>query len=379
MNIPRAIIDPILKQLRAYKKAIIIYGARQVGKTTLCKEIIAQLNLKTLSVNADQQKYIDVLSSRDLDNMRALVDGYELLFIDEAQRIPDIGINLKILIDEMPQMKIITTGSSSFDLAGKISEPLTGRVWTYSLFPVAVYELQKLYNSFEIDNKLDELLIFGSYPEVITTINHRQKQKLLEQIGMSYLYKDVFELNHIKHRSKIKDLLKLLAFQVGSEVSILELSNSMGISRDAVERYIDLFEKCFVIFRLSAFSRNLRKEVSKMNKIYFYDLGIRNMVIDNFKPLSDRNDVGQLWENFLMIERRKTLSYRDISASGYFWRVHTGAEIDYIEERDGDLLGYEFKYKQKKVKAPDTWTQTYKNSHFELIHRKNYLDFITVI
>ena len=376
MVIQRSITDNIIKNLLHSNKANIIYGARQTGKTTLAQQIIKQLNLKTISVNADQIKYIDVLSSRNFNEMNSLVHGYDLLFIDEAQRIPEIGINLKILKDNLPKLKIIVTGSSSFDLANKIAEPLTGRSWSYTLFPISFLELSKIYSSFDLKEKIEELMIYGSYPEVFTLISKRKKENLLNEIGTSYLYKDVLELATIKHAGKIRDLLKLLAFQIGFEVSTLELSNKLGISRDAVDRYIDLLEKSFVVFRLSAFSRNLRKEISKMNKIYFYDLGIRNMIIDNFKPAADRSDVGQLWENLLLVERKKILSYKNIHASQYFWRTNTGAELDYVEEVRGKLQGYEFKYSKGKSKVPQTWLQTYNNADFKLINKENAISFV---
>lgn len=377
MKIPRSLLNPIIEKLQNTNKIVILYGARQVGKTTLVNEMISKIGLKTLSINADQTKYIDVLSSRDLDKMHALVSGYELLFLDEAQRITDIGINLKILTDGLPNLKIIVTGSSSLDLAAKVGEPLTGRVWTYILYPVSFYELKDLYNDFELNNNLEKLLIYGCYPEVITTINYNDKQKLLEEITTSYLYKDALELATIKHANKIRDLLKLIAFQVGHEVSIAELSNSLRLSHETVERYIDILEKSFVIFRLKGFSRNLRKEVNKMDKIFFYDLGIRNSIIDNFKALKDRNDMGQLWENFLLVERQKKISYTQIHASVYFWRTYTGAELDYIEESEGRLCGYEFKYSALKTRTPHTWLKEYENSTFELINKENYLPFIT--
>ncbi|OGQ50108.1 MAG: AAA family ATPase, partial [Deltaproteobacteria bacterium RIFCSPLOWO2_02_FULL_47_10] len=278
MIVERKISDEVIKKVKNTNKIILLYGARQVGKTTLAKDIISKLGLKTLFINADEQKYNDILSSRALDRIESLVSGYQLVFIDEAQRITDIGLNLKIMVDGLPSLKIIATGSSSFELANKVSESLTGRAWTFNLYPLAVCELKKLYNEFELKSKLDDLLVFGGYPEVFTTVNHREKQNLLEEIGRSYLYKDILELATVKHSSKIKDLLKLLAFQIGSEVSINELSNSLNISRDTTERYMDLLEKSFVIFRLKGFSRNLRKEVTKMDKIFFYDLGIRNIV-----------------------------------------------------------------------------------------------------
>lgn len=376
MKINRALMPQISEKIKTGNKAIIIYGARQIGKTTMSRQIIGELKYKTLSINADQEKYTDIMSSRDLEKMKSLVSGYELLFIDEAQKIPDIGINLKILADEMPKLKIIATGSSSFDLANKISEPLTGRTWSFTLYSLSIMELADHYTDFELDGLLENLLVYGSYPEVFTTINLNEKGNLLKEIGRSYLYKDALDLLTVKQAKKVKDLLKLIAFQIGSEVSILELANSLNLSRETVEKYIDLLEKSFVIFRLGGFSRNLRKEVTKMDKIYFYDLGIRNMLIDNFKPLKDRNDVGQLWENFLMIERIKVLAYENISASPYFWRTYSGAELDYIEEREGKLFGYEFKLGNKKSRIPKTWLETYPNSSYEIINRDNWKNFL---
>jgi len=378
MFIPRELESQIINKLKTFSKAVVIYGARQVGKTTLVDSIIQNLQYKTLSINADEEKYIDVFSSRDLSKMKSLVEGYQMIVIDEAQRIPNIGINLKILCDGLPDLKIIATGSSSFELANKIFEPLTGRIWSFLLHPLSWLELKKhTYNSFELNNLQNQWLIYGGYPEIFTTINNNSKEDLLKEIGRSYLYKDVFALASIKYTSKVKDLLKLLAFQVGDEVSIQELSNSLSISREAIEHYIDLLEKAFIIFRLSGFSRNLRKEVTKMDKIYFYDLGIRNMVIDDFKAMNNRNDIGQLWENFIISERQKKLTYQKISFSPFFWRVHTGAEIDYVEEKGNKLFGYEFKYGKKKVKAPLSWINTYSNSSFELINQNNYLKFIS--
>ncbi len=375
MQIDRLIMPEIIEKIKKTGKIILIYGPRQVGKTTLSKLLIAELKLKTLSVNADQEKYLDIFSSRDLDKMKSLLAGYELLFIDEAQRISDIGINLKILADEMPELKIIATGSSSFDLANKVSEPLTGRTWSFNLFPLAICELERYHNDFELNNILENLLIYGSYPEVFTTVNFQDKESLLSEICRAYLYKDALDLMTVKQAGKIKKLLKLLAFQIGSEVSILELANSLDLSRETVERYIDLLEKSFVIFRLGGYSRNLRKEVSKMDKIYFHDLGIRNMIIDNLKPLGERNDAGQLWENFLLIERIKMLSYHSISHSPYFWRLHTGAELDYVEERDGKIYGYEFKYNNKSPDPPKSWLETYPQSGYKTINKTNWLKF----
>lgn len=375
MKIQRLIKQKIINRIKKTDKISVIYGPRQVGKTTLSNEIIRELKLRTLSVNADQEKYLDILSSRDLDKMKALISGYELLFIDEAQRVPNIGVNLKILHDEIPKLKIIATGSSSFDLANKVSEPLTGRVWNYNLFPLAFCELKNIYNDFELKNLLESVLIYGAYPDVFLTKNNQDKEDRLSEISRSYLYKDILDLQDIRQSAKINDLLKLLAFQIGNEVSINELASNLGISRETVDRYIDLLEKTFIIFRLNGFSRNLRKEVSKMDKIFFYDLGIRNAMIDNFKALKDRNDAGVLWENFLIIERMKFLAYSGTKASRYFWRTHTGAELDYVEEEGGKISGYEFKFGNKKKKVPETWLDNY-GEEFLLINRDNFLEFI---
>ncbi|MBU3978655.1 ATP-binding protein [Patescibacteria group bacterium] len=375
-HIARSLTAPIIEKLNSSKKGIIIYGARQVGKTTLVNEIIKKLNLKTLNINGDQSRFIDIITSRDLSKIQSLVSGYEMLFVDEAQRIPEIGINLKIILDNIPNLKILVTGSSSLDLASKISEPLTGRVWSYHLYPVSILELSSFQNRSELDDNLEERLIFGSYPEIFSYESFFQKREYLQTISDAYLYRDLIEFGDIKNSSKIRDLLKLLAFQIGSEVSLTEIGSSLSMSKDTVSRYIDLLEKSFIIFRLRGFSRNLRKEVTKMDKIFFYDLGIRNILIDNLKPLKDRNDLGLLWENFLLIERMKLNSARQDLVSGYFWRTHTGAELDYIEEKNGNLFGYEFKSGNKIVKTPSGWIKTYPESKFQCINNNNYLNFI---
>lgn len=375
MNLPRLLAKNITERLLSLNKVVVIYGARQTGKTTLAKQVITELKLKTLSINADQVKYIDVISSRDLNQIRALTDGYQLLFIDEAQRIPEIGINLKIIKDELPELKVLVTGSSSLNLSKGISESLAGRKFVYQLFPFSIEELSIIYNRFELNEKLGELLIYGAYPEVFTTTNANIKKELLFEIGESYLYKDIFDLSGLKHPFKLRDLLKLLAYQVGSQVSIHELSQNLRINQETVERYIRLLEQSFIIFRLSGFSRNLRKEVSKQDKFYFYDLGIRNMLIEDFKPLTFRNDKGELWENFLFIERQKHLHYNNIKLSTYYWRTYTGAELDYVEELESRLYGFEFKFNKKKGRNPKSWQETY-NGSYEIINQDNYFNFI---
>jgi len=376
MKIPRILTETVISKLKSSDKGIIIYGARQVGKTTLVNDVIKNLGLKTLIVNADQSKYLDIFSQRDLNRIKDFVEGYELLFIDEGQRIPEIGINLKIILDNFKSLKVVVTGSSSLDLASKVSEPLTGRVWTYKLYPISFYEVSAFKNKFELNEQIEERMIYGSYPEIFSLTGEINKREYLQNLSDAYLYKDLLELGDIRNSNKIRDLLKLLAFQVGSEVSLSELGSSLGMGKDTVSRYIDFLEKSYVIFRLEGFSRNLRKEVTKMDKIFFYDLGIRNMLIDNLKPLKERNDVGQLWENFLISERVKYLSYIQIYASNYFWRLYTGAELDYVEDTGGELKGYEFKFGGKIAKAPKGWKATYTDSKFKCINKDNYLEFI---
>lgn len=377
--IPRLLFSEIREKVIHSSKIIIIYGARQVGKTTLVKQIVADLPYKTLSINADEQRYIDVLSSRNLTQMQLLVAGYELLFIDEAQRIPDVGINLKILHDAMPSLKIIVTGSSSFELSNQTKESLTGRTWTFSLFPIAYAELRQQLNVFELDQQLESLLRFGSYPEVLNLPNEQDKTRYLHELSTAYLYKDVLEISSIKYANKLQQLIRLLAFQIGSEVSLNELGNALQMSKDTVGSYIDLLEKSFVVFRLSGFSRNLRKEVVKMDKIYFYDLGVRNALINNLNPLAFRNDAGQLWENFLVSERLKNNTYQDRFVNHYFWRTYTGAEIDYLEEANGNLAGFEFKFSEKVSKPPKSWQETYPEASFAGINRGNYANFLNLV
>jgi len=376
MRIQRIIQDDLIRDIKEKQRVVILYGPRQTGKTTLSNEVIRQCGFKTLKINADQYKYVDILSSTDLDKLKALTNGYEMLFVDEAQRVPDIGLNLKILHDEIPELKILVTGSSSFDLAKKITEPLTGRKKVYTLYPVSQQELLAHHNQFELTGKLNEYLIYGTYPAVVTTVNYTEKQELLEDIGNSYLFKDVIEMTNIKYPNKARDLLRLLAFQIGSHVSIFELSNTLKLNFETIESYIRIFEKTFIIFRLSGFSRNLRKEIVKRDKFYFWDLGIRNLLISNFSDMTFRADQGQLWENFIVAERLKYLSNNRILANKYFWRTYTGSELDYVEERDGKLIGYEIKWGKKKPKAPKTWIETY-DASYELINKENYLDFLT--
>ena len=375
--IQRAIEKYLVQDITEGKKVVIVYGARQVGKTTLVRKVIGDLRYRKLEVNADLLAYQDVLSSRDLRKMKELIGNNELLFIDEAQNIRDIGINLKILHDHLPHLRIIATGSSSFELANQVQEPLTGRTWTHRLYPIAVKELLLDHTPFEVKQSLESYLLYGMYPDVLLADGAEQKVRILQELASSYLYKDILQLTNIKHSDKLVRLLKLLAFQAGSLVSIHELAKSLELSHETINNYIDLLEKGFIIFRLGGFSRNLRKEVSKMNKIYFYDNGIRNMLIDNFNPLDLRQDTGALWENFLVSERVKKKSYDRIYGDSWFWRTYSGAEVDYLEERDGKLHGFEFKWKASRAKAPKSWLETYQEAQWQLINRENFIEFVS--
>ena len=377
MKIQRNLLSTLKNELINTSKGLVIYGPRQVGKTTLINDLLSEFKWRTLILNGDQRgSWWELLTSRELSKLTLLVSGYDAIFIDEAQRIPEIGLSLKIILDSFPKLKVIVTGSSSLDLASKISEPLTGRVYSYKLFPVSSGELSGTKTSYEMEEQIEERLVYGSYPEIFSLEGTDTKSNYLQNLVDTYLYKDLLEFGDIRNSSKIRDLLKLLAFQVGSQVSLNELGNSLELSRKTVERYIDLLEKSFIIFRVSGFSRNLRKEISKMDKIYFYDLGVRNTVIGNLNLLNNRDDAGKLWENFLVVERMKRQNYSQKLFSLYYWRLSSGAEIDLIEEENGRLHGFEFKYGNKISKAPNSWLGAYPNSDFKSINKDNYLDFI---
>jgi uncharacterized protein len=366
-----------LNQFISKKKVLIIYGPRRVGKTTLLQDFLSQSTLKIKSDSGDNIRTQAVLNSRDFKRISDYVSGYELLAIDEAQQIEDIGMGLKIIVDNHPDLIVIATGSSSFDLAQKTGEPLTGRKRTLMLYPFSQQELLSLYNIHELKEKLDELLIFGSYPEVILASNRNEKTEILTELVNSYLLKDVLALENIKGTQQIFDLLRLLAFQVGSEVSFNELATKIKMDVKTVIKYIDLLEKGFVIRRLGAFSGNLRREISKKSKYYFLDNGIRNGIILQFNDLEHRDDIGKLFENFIISERIKFLSNNQIYKNLYFWRTYDGWEIDLIEEGDGHLNCFEIKWNpEAKITAPREFLKSYQNSDFKVIHAQNYPDFL---
>ena len=358
-------------------KVLVIFGPRQTGKTTFVKHYLNQTSYKYRFETGDNIQIQTLFSIADLTQLKEFVAGYELIIIDEAQKIKHIGETLKLLIDQIPNIRIIVTGSSSFELAGQVGEPLTGRKVTLNLFPIAQLELGQMYNHYDLKEQLENYLIYGSYPEIIAAEQIFQKREWITEIMQSYLLKDILTLEQVKSSKILLDLLRLLAFQIGKEVSLSELAIHLNIDGKTVARYLDLLEKSFVVYNLRGYSRNLRKEITKKSKYYFYDNGIRNAIIANFNALSLRNDIGELWENFIVMERLKKQIYHHIHANNYFWRTWDQQEIDFVEEREGQLFGYEIKWKSQKVKVPKDWISTYSNAQFLIVDRENYLDFIT--
>lgn len=378
MKIQRALFSQIQEYLLP-GKVLVLYGPRQVGKTTLAQDLLTISPLKSHFINADELFYREALASQDKQRLKELLGDTKLLIVDEAQRVPNIGLNLKILVDNFPDVHILATGSASFDLANKISEPLTGRKITFTLFPVSYGEIQENIGALDARKQLERWLIWGGYPEIISAESPKLRSRFLDELVGSYLYKDLLEMENIQHAEKIVDLLRLLAFQIGQEVSVSELATNLAINRRTVDRYLDLLSKVFVIFRVDGFSRNLRKEVVKNSRYYFYDNGVRNSLIQNFNSFKLRNDVGQLWENFLMVERRKVNQIADRRVNTYFWRTYDQKEIDYIEEFGGKLRGYEFKWKKGKIRQAtrSEFIKAYPGSELKTINQNNFEDFLT--
>ena len=365
-----------LRDLAKPGKVVVIYGARRTGKTTLLNEFLKVENEPHLLVSGEDITVQGYLSSRSVDKLTSFVGANRLLVVDEAQKTPDIGLNLKLIVDHIPGIRIIATGSSSFDLARSMGEPLTGRKHTLKLFPLAQMEIGQIEQRHQTDANLESRLIYGSYPEVVLMQGNRARERYLKEIVSSYLYKDILELDGIRHSAKISRLLQLIAFQIGKEVSYTELATGLGMSKNTAERYLDLLEKAFVVQKLSGFSRNLRNEITKNSRYYFLDNGVRNALINNFNPLELRNDVGELWENYLVMERLKRQEYLGQTANNYFWRTYTRQELDFVEEREGNLHGYEIKWGKSRLRAPKEWLAAYPEAGFEVVNRDNYLEFI---
>lgn len=378
MRVKRQLFSRLEKSL-VPNKVIILLGARRVGKSELIKELLKKYKKEEyLLLNGEDQGAIDLLQEASINNYKRLVRNRKLLVIDEAQKVPEIGRKLKLMIDEIEGLTIIATGSSVFDLSNKLGEPLVGRNYRLQLFPLAQMEYSTFEDLKETKEKLEERLIFGSYPELLSIPDWSKKEIYLESLISDYLFKDILEYQGIRKADKIIDLLRLLAFQIGKEVSVSELANNLkGISRNTIENYLDLLSKVFVIYPVKGFSRNLRKEISKSDRWYFYDNGIRNALIKNFNSISLRMDIGMLWENYLMAERIKYNSYSEKRVNSYFWRTYDQQEIDLIEERGEDLNAFEFKWNtNKKTRVPAAWNKNYVNAGFEIVSPSNYLDFI---
>lgn len=356
-------------------KVILLFGPRQAGKTTLLHQIAEKFPQKSLWMNGDEAIVRERLSNANTARLKRLAGKNKIIFIDEAHRVENIGLTLKIFADTIKEVQVVATGSSAFELPDKIKEPLTGRKFEYRLFPFSVEELVDHHSEIEEEKNFENRLIFGSYPEVIN--NPGNEKNTLLNISDSFLYKDLFALEKVKKPALLEKLLQALALQAGQEVSFNELGQIVGADKETIERYMFLLEQTFVVFRLPAFSRNVRNELKKSRKIYFYDNGIRNSLISNFSPLALRQDKGQLWENYLVSERFRFLHYHQVHCSRFFWRTTQQQEIDYIEERDGILNAFEFKYSAKqKAKMPVTFSSAYPDSKFSVINTENYLEFL---
>ena len=355
-------------------KAVILMGARQVGKTTVLHKLLDAAH-DVLWLNGDdpdvRSLFEDVTSSR----LKAIIGNKKTLVIDEAQRIRDIGIKLKLITDQIPEVQLVATGSSSFELANEINEPLTGRKREHRLYPLSYAEMADDHGALEENRLIPHRLVFGYYPEVV--MNAGSEKTILRELADSYLFKDILIWDAVKKSDKLVKLLRALALHVGSQVSYSELGGICGIDYKTVEKYIILLEQTYIVFRLGSFSRNLRNELKKSRKVYFYDNGIRNSLIANFTQLESRTDVGALWENFLMSERMKALNYHDIWVNSWFWRTDLQKEIDLVEERDGKLSAFEFKWNPSaKIKEPKLFLDSYPNSSYSVIHRENFEDFL---
>ena len=374
--IKREIQDSIEERL--FKgKLIIIYGARQVGKTTLIKEIGNKYPDDKLYLNCDEPDIRELLIDATSTKLKNLAGQKKLVLIDEAQRVKNIGITLKLFADELKNVQVIATGSSSFELSNVINEPLTGRKYEFNLYPFSMRELSKEFGWIEANRLLQERIIYGMYPEIV--VNPAEKKNLLKEITRSYLFKDILSYEGIRKPEILEKLIMALAAQVGNEVSNNELATTIGLDKDTINKYMDILEKAFVIFRLSPFSRNVRTEITKMKKVYFYDTGIRNALISNFNNLELRNDKGALWENFMIVERLKMISALNKEVKNYFWRTAQQQEIDYVEEENNALSAYEFSWNiNKKKKIPLTFRNAYEVKTFGVITIENYNDFLGI-
>jgi hypothetical protein len=370
-------LESTLINTRRPNKVVIILGSRRVGKTVLLKQLMQKSGYKTMYLNGEDFYVREMLREKSIVNYKNQFAGIERLFIDEAQTIPEIGQILKLIVDEIDGIEVIATGSSAFDLLNRFGDPLTGRSLTYHLFPLSQTELTQMESPLETKQNLNDRLLYGSYPEILQYQTFEQKKEYLHNLVHTYLLKDVLSIDGLREASKMIDLLRLIAFQTGNEVSPFELSKNLAISKNTVEKYLDLLSKVFIIFKLGGFSKNLRKEVSKGQKWYFFDNGIRNAIIAEFKPLNLRNDAGVLWENYIISERYKRNQYKRTYTNMFFWRTYDQQEIDLIEVNEGKTDAFEIKWNPRKSKNPPKgWSVNYPGAGFTIINSGNYLDFI---
>lgn len=374
-NIERYILKGFDKKLKK-QKVLLVFGARRVGKTHLIKQFLKNRNEGYVYLNGEDIQTHELLSRQSVENYRQLMGDKKLLFIDEAQKIQQIGEKLKLMVDEIENLKVIVSGSSSFDIIQSVGEPLTGRKTTYHLYPFSEEELAPYEKASEQADKLKERLIFGVYPEMYLMDNKEDKEEYLNEMVSSYLLKDILIYDNIKNAQKIYNLLKMIAFQIGSEVSFQELGKKLGISKNTVERYLDLLTKVFILHRVDGYSKNLRKEITKSPRYYFIDNGLRNAVISNFNGLEQRNDIGQLWENYWISERIKFQEYHKVYSTNHFWRTYNQQEIDWVEDRDGKLFAFELKWSKEKTKIPSQWAKAYPGSEFNTVNQWNYKNWL---
>jgi uncharacterized protein len=371
-------LEKLTHQYLVPGKVVLIMGARRVGKTTLLKKVKNQAKEKVLYFNGDDIDTHELFAKRSVANFKRIIGDHKMLIFDEAQEIADIGKKLKLIVDEFPHLKILVSGSPSFDLNNKTGEPLVGRAIFLRMHPFAQSEIEQQENAIETKGSLEDRLIYGSYPDVWKAKTSNDKKQYLKELVNAYLLKDVLSFDGIQKSDKLLNILKMLAFRVGSEVSIESMGNDLGLSKNTVDRYLDLLTKVFVVYRLDGFSKNLDNEITKKSKWYFYDNGIRNALINNFNPLSLRDDNGKIWENYLLTERIKKHSFNQWTGNMHFWRTHTKQEIDLIEEENENLNAFEFKLNpKKKIKVPTLWQKAYQKSSFSVIDQENYLNFIS--
>jgi uncharacterized protein len=376
VNIQRAILQSIMDRIRP-GKAILLYGARRVGKTVLLKQIEKVYTGKVLRLNGEDADSQTLLSNRSSSHYRNILQGIDLLILDEAQNLPDVGNVLKLIVDEVEGISVIASGSSSFDLLNLVGEPLVGRAHTFYLFPFSQEEISQIENPLQIRQNLEQRLVYGSYPETLHMKNDERKE-YLNEIVHSYLLKDILAMDGIRNSEKMRNLLRLISFQSGSLVSYDELGKQLGMSKNTVERYLDLLSKVFVIHRLGVYSANLRKEVTKASKWYFFDNGIRNALIGNFSPMALRNDAGALWESYLISERLKKKHFHRIQQEHFFWRTYDGQELDLVEKTESGLQGFEFKWGGKTPRCPVAFAKAYSDAKFQVINPENYLEWLSL-